>query len=79
MPGFLIAGMGFGVPVPRRNGVENLTITSARIFTASGWHSTNVQSVAARLNSWWVILDETGISDLVSGNAYLVELSGSIS
>jgi hypothetical protein len=79
IPGFFINGMGFGVLVPRRNDVENLTVSSARIFTSSGWHTTSVQSVSIRLNSWWVVLDETGISDIVAGSSYLVELAGNIS
>lgn len=78
MPGAYIKGMGMGVAIPKKSGDTSLAITAARIFTASGWHDANVLSVAIRVNSWWVGLNDEGFTDLVYGNSYLVELTGSI-
>lgn len=79
MTGAYIEGMGLGVEIPQKSGDTSLTITAARVFTASGWHNTNVLAVSDRINAWWVGLNNEGFSDLVSGNSYLVELTGSIS
>lgn len=79
MPGAYIEGMGLGVAIPKKSGDTSLTVTAARFFTASGWHDTNVLNVSDRINTWWVDLNDEGFTDLVSGNSYLVELTGSIS
>ena len=79
MPGAYIEGMGLGVTIPKKSGDTSLTVTAARVFTASGWHDTNVLNVSDRINAWWIGLNNEGFSDLVSGNSYLVELTGSIS
>ena len=78
-PGAYIEGMGLGVTIPKKSGDTSLTITAVRIFTTSGWHNTNVLNVSDRINTWWVGLNDEGFTDLVSGNSYLVELTGSIS
>lgn len=78
-PGAYIEGMGLGVTIPKKSGDTSLTVTAARVFTASGWHDTNVLNVSDRINAWWIGLNNEGFSDLVSGNSYLVELTGSIS
>ena len=79
IPGAYIEGMGMGVAIPKKSGDTSLTITAVRIFTASGWHNTNVLNVSDRINTWWVGLNDEGFTDLVYGNSYLVELTGSIS
>ena len=79
MPGAYIEGMGLGVAIPKKSGDSSLTVTAARVFTASGWRDTNVLNVSDRINAWWIGLNNEGFSDLVSGNSYLVELTGSIS
>ena len=79
MPGAYIEGMGLGVTIPKKSGDTSLVITAVRIFTTSGWHNTNVLNVSDRINTWWVGLNDEGFTDLVSGNSYLVELTGSIS
>lgn len=79
MPGAYIEGMGLGVTIPKKSGDTSLTVTAARVFMASGWHDTNVLNVSDRINTWWVGLNNEGFSDLVSGNSYLVELTGNIS
>ena len=79
MPGAYIEGMGLGVAIPKKSGDSSLTITAVRIFTTSGWRNTNVLNVSDRINTWWVGLNDEGFTDLVSGNSYLVELTGSIS
>ena len=79
MPGAYIEGMGLGVAIPKKSGDTSLNITAARFFTSSGWHDTNVLNVSDRINTWWVDLNDEGFTDLVSGNSYLVELTGSIS
>lgn len=78
-PGAYIYGMGLGVTIPKKSGDSSLAITAVRIFTASGWHNTNVSNVLDRINTWWVGLNDKGFTDLVYGNSYLVELTGSIS
>lgn len=78
-PGAYIEGMGLGVTIPKKSGDTSLTVTASRVFTASGWHDTNVLNVSDRINTWWVGLNDEGFTDLVSGNSYLVELTGSIS
>lgn len=78
-PGAYIEGMGLGVTIPKKSGDTSLTITAVRIFKTSGWHNTNVLNVSDRINTWWVGLNDEGFTDLVSGNSYLVELTGSIS
>lgn len=78
-PGAYIEGMGLGVTIPKKSGDTSLTVTAARVFTVSGWHDTNVLNVSDRINTWWVGLNDEGFTDLVSGNSYLVELTGSIS
>lgn len=78
-PGAYIEGMGLGVAIPKKSGDTSLTVTAARVFTAAGWHDTNVLNVSDRINTWWVDLNDEGFTDLVSGNSYLVELTGSIS
>ena len=79
MPGAYIEGMGLGVAIPKKSGDSSLTVTAARVFMASGWRDTNVLNVSDRINAWWIGLNNEGFSDLVSGNSYLVELTGSIS
>ena len=79
MPGAYIEGMGLGVAIPKKSGDSSLAITAVRIFTTSGWHNTNVLNVSDRINTWWVGLNDEGFTDLVYGNSYLVELTGSIS
>lgn len=79
MPGAYIEGMGLGVAIPKKSGDSSLVITVVRVFTTSGWHDTNVLNVSDRINAWWIGLNDEGFSDLVSGNSYLVELTGSIS
>lgn len=79
MPGAYIEGMGLGVAIPKKSGDSSLAITAVRVFTTSGWHDTNVLNVSDRINAWWIGLNDEGFSDLVSGNSYLVELTGSIS
>lgn len=79
IPGAYIEGMGLGVAIPKKSGDTSLAITAVRIFTTSGWHNTNVLNVSDRINTWWVDLNDEGFTDLVYGNSYLVELTGSIS
>ena len=79
MPGAYIEGMGLGAAIPKKSGDSSLAITAVRVFTTSGWHDTNVLNVSDRINAWWIGLNDEGFSDLVSGNSYLVELTGSIS
>lgn len=79
MPGAYIEGMSLGVAIPKKSGDSSLAITAVRVFTASGWHDTNVLNVSDRINAWWIGLNDEGFSDLVYGNSYLVELTGSIS
>ena len=79
MPGAYIEGMGLGVAIPKKSGDNSLAITAVRIFTTSGWHNINVLNVSDRINTWWVGLNDEGFTDLVYGNSYLVELTGSIS
>ena len=78
-PGAYIEGMGLGVTIPKKSGDTSLTVTAARVFAASGWRDTTVLNVSDRINTWWVGLNDEGFTDLVSGNSYLVELTGSIS
>ena len=75
---FYIKGMGLCVPISKKMGDTSLVITSARIFTDSGWHDTNVLNIAESINSWKIALNDEGFIDLVNGNCYLVELSGNI-
>lgn len=78
-PCFCIQGMGLAVVIPKKSGDNSLAITTARVFTASGWHDTNVLYVNDCINTWRVGLNDEGFSDLALGASYLVELTGNIS
>ena len=78
-PCFCIQGMGLAVVIQKKSGDNSLAITTARVFTASGWHDTNVLYVNDCINTWRVGLNDEGFSDLTMGAAYLVELAGNIS
>ena len=71
--------MGLAVVIPKKSGDNSLAITAARVFTASGWHDTNVLYVNDCVNSWRVGLNDEGFTDLAIGASYLVELTGNIS
>lgn len=74
-----IQGMGLAAVIPKKSGDNSLAITTARVFTASGWHDTNVLYVNDCINTWRVGLNDEGFTDITPGYAYLVELTGSIS
>lgn len=75
----LAYGMGFVALIPKKNGDSKLTVTSARVYSLSGWHNVNVAGITNRANCWAVSMNISEISDIESGKTYLVDLSGSIS
>lgn len=74
-----ILGSSTVTEIPMRNGDSALTISSASIFTESGWHDVNVSGLYQRINCWSVVFDTGGINDMEMGKSYLIKLSGNIS
>lgn len=74
-----ILGSSTATEIPMRNGDSVLTISSASIFTESGWHDVNVSGIYPRINCWLVSLNTENITDIEIGKTYLLKLSGNIS
>lgn len=74
-----ILGSSTVTEIPMRNGDSVLTISSASIFTESGWHDVNASGIYPRINCWLVSLNTENITDIEIGKTYLLKLSGNIS
>lgn len=79
LPGFVVAGYGFAVIIPKHDKSQELTITGAKIYAlAGGWANVSVASINNRPNQWNVLLVTTGLT-LPAGSVQLASITGSIS